>query len=174
MSDFELSNAVHEMDLPGVANLLQAGMVPGVGARLSLTISYYRGEESISRRSEILRHLLNHGLDPRVQNHETRTTLLHEVCAENAPVNDIRLVLEAGAREVINTRDMDDNTPLLCYAKRCIVPQCLPPVESGFDLLLVAGADISAIDSGGRTAEQILRDRPSMRYQRLADYLAER
>ena len=174
--DTHLSNEFLRMDVPRIKALLQSGAVPGQSTRISLPISYFKGKDQtyIECRSEVLELLLAHGLDPCIPDALTKQTLLHIVCANIAPVGDIRLILSAGGRGAINARDIDDNTPLLSYAGRRLEPQQFPPEESGIDLLVSYGADVNAIDGGGRTAEQTLRDGRSFQWHQLADYLVAR
>ena len=65
-------------------------------------------------------------------------TLLHHLCAGSAPAQDIRLLLDTGANDVVNCRDEAGDTPLHSYCRRKHAPR---PNRTGLKLLLDHGAD---------------------------------
>ena len=85
-------------------------------------------------------------------------TLLHALCDEPAPSEDIKMVLQAGGSSMINRRNAERDTPLHRFLKARGRLHL-----AGLKLLLKAGADVTLADGSGRTALQILSDRKKIR-----------
>ena len=163
--------------------LIKAGMVPGELTHDRL-MNWYESvkvnTDERRRRQQILTLLLEHGMDPCIRADYqpwTRETLLHLMCGSCTPVEDIGLLLAAGAVGVINARDDAGNTPLHRHAGRDFHHLRCPPTKDGFDLLVSYGADVNARNRRGQTPYQLLLgDNPQKyraRRRNLAEYLVE-
>ena len=134
--------------------LMDSGLKPGLKSLAAIVDAYICYNPEISRcRREMLRTLLRGGLDLCADT--GGKTLLHHLCAGTAPAQDIGLVLDAGAHEIINWKDETGDTPLLSYCRRQHGPR---PNRAGLSLLLDHGADPNIENNGGETAYTLTRD----------------
>ena len=163
--------------------LIKAGMVPGELTHDRLMNWYERDQadrDERRRRREILKLMLDHGMDPCIRadyRFWSGETLLHLMCGSCTPVEDIGLLLAAGATAVINARDDAGNTPLHRYAARDFHRRRCPPTQDGLDLLLEYGAEINDRNRRGYSAYQLIMGDPKdIRYfarrRALAEHLA--
>ena len=185
----DLFSAINSLRPTLSRELIKAGIAPGDLAHYRLIMWYkYDQIDHYRRRQrrEILELLLAHDMDPCIRSDNFCTwgtvteTLLHLMCGSCTPVEDIGLLLAAGAATVLNCRDNAGNTPLLRYAAKDFDQRHCPPKQAGFDLLLEYGTEITARNGQGKTAVQLLlgeSGKPQKyraRRRALAEYLVDR
>ena len=153
-----LVDAITRLDYPLVEGLLAAGVVPSRITTTALLANYAQSGAAATSgsRRETLRVMLRCGLDPCAS--VDGRSLLHHLCAGASPVQDVSLLLDAGAHELINHRDGGGDTPLLGYCRRG--PDS-PPGITGLTLLLDHGADPN-LAYRGETASTLLRDNETL------------
>ena len=182
-SDAYLSAAVHRLDLVKCRVLLYSGVKPGRKTYLRL-LEWYRLDRldhaQRRRRREMLRRLLDGETYPCFrENFETagRETLLHAMCGSCTPLEDIKMLLAAGACAVISHSDPAGNTPLHRYAARDFHHRRCPPTLKGFELLLDHGAEVNVTNGDGHTAYQLVLGNNPQKYRarrcRLARFLED-
>ena len=164
-----LVNAITDLDYPLAEGLLGVGgVIPGHKSIRALVSAYGSFKPALSRpRRELLRVLLQGGLDACTR--VGGKSLLHHLCASEAPAQDIQEVLQHFDLDNINGRDHCGDTPLLCYCRR---RDDFPPAIAGLVLLLDAGADPNLANRGETACRLLLRDgQPG--YKRLVEQLLE-
>ena len=174
----ELQHAVGAFDKVMVKILLEAGTEIADQAMVRLAILYGRDNlDNFMRRvrREILELMLTHGLDPcfKFFIKHNPWMMLNHLCANEAPAEDIELLLTYGAQAVVNHRDKDGNTPLLCYAGRTYHSYKCPPNKKGFIALLERGADISMVNNKNEGVVQLLMGNDDRKYRKIKLQLAE-
>ena len=102
------------------------------------------------RRRECLKHLLEMGMDPSEVD-SAGDTLLHQLCRFDAPMADIRLLLGAGAGDVINARNGAGETPLLAHLRSSA------PTQGVLLMLLANGANPDIADHDSVTPMMVLQ-----------------
>ena len=171
-----LINAIDRLDSVALKARLGEGFLPGLETIRALAAIYQHylvGNERENRR-EILQLLLNlSDIGPGSDTGYYGQTLLHALCVRKAFHDDIQLLLEAGAKDVINERDEYGNTPLLLYVGRGFTRQDVPPNKTGITLLTNTEI-VNTANHAGERAYQILNrpGRPN-RYRSLTEVLLE-
>ena len=109
----------------------------------------------LPERRRLLYILLQYGLDPAqaVPACEYGDTLLHTLCQNGAPIDDIKLVLECD-HTLANMKNTDGDTPLQCYIKGAITLRI-----GAVSALLEAGADVTINDGQGKPLLSLLDGR---------------
>ena len=138
--------------------LLSVGLKTGRMASTALAIRYLRQYHSsdIFYRREILNLLLQGGMSSCAKISHRGDTLLHIVCRAQTPIDDIRLLLEAGAGKKVNATNDDSDSPLHCFLSRPYDPPYAPS-KSGAILLIKHGADVNATNGRGISPLQLVR-----------------
>jgi ankyrin repeat protein len=108
---------------------------------------------------EVVKSLLDHGIDPNALDYYDHRTPLHEAVSYSSNKDIIRMLLEQGANP--NSSDLDGNTPLHCLAigflesGKCRYDQDKFSADL-FDLFILHNADPSLANKHGNTVLHIV------------------
>lgn len=135
-----LSWAAGKGDLEAVRTLLEFGANPNIRSRRSQTALSWAAQSPSEHRCEIVKALLDHGVDPNWHDHQRRVPLINGA-ADKDESPFIKLMVDAGAD--VNWRDCHKRTALGYCAKMN------RPENTRY--LLQRGADASIADHWGYT-----------------------
>ena len=130
----------------------QPGVASAVAESYRLRQHNHKSEDlnMSPRRRDCLLRLLGLGLSP-VETDEHGENLLHQLCRYDAPMADIRQLLGAGAKDVVNARNAAGETPLLAHLRSSA------PIRGVVDMLLANGASPDIADNDGVTPMMALQ-----------------
>ena len=164
-----LNVAISEYDVETSAALIQYGALP-TGPAFDALISIYKDFQAdttdqverflLPRRRQLLELMLQGGMDPTLVMPEPESecgdTLLHVLCSNGAPIEDILELLEHDS-STINTKNADGDTPLASYISWAETLRI-----GAMRALLEYGADASIKDGKGLPLLSLLDRRPDV------------
>jgi ankyrin repeat protein len=144
--DQAMWTAIAFEDAAQLASLLQRGADPNKPEKLSQMTPLMTVETA-----ELVKILLESGAKPDLRDLTGRGALHHAVRMREGP-EIVRMLVRAGAPVDSRVEDMSDCTPLMLAAEYYIEERDRRTITLVIRALVALGADVDAVDNGGRNA----------------------